>query len=75
MNKARLAAFLMAAAAAVTLSACGPKQVRTPEPPPDPKTATLVMLLPDAEVLLPFVQGYIGRALVSVAYPAAALLR
>ena len=49
MNKARLAACLMAAAAAVTLSACGPKQVRTPEPPPDPKTATLVMLLPDAE--------------------------
>ena len=58
MNKARLAAFLMAAAAAVTLSACAPKQVRTPEPPPDPKTGTLVVLLPDAE------SGTTGRAAV-----------
>ena len=59
MNNARLAAFLTAAAAAGTLTACGPKQVRTPEPPPDPKTATLVMLLPDAE------SGTTGRATVS----------
>ena len=65
MNKARLAAFLVAAAAAVTLSACGPKQVRTPEPAPDPKTATLVMLLPDPE------GGTTGRAAVSSKTPSA----
>ena len=47
MNNARLVAFLMATAAAGMLSACGPQQVRAPEPPPDPKTATLVVLLPD----------------------------
>jgi outer membrane protein OmpA-like peptidoglycan-associated protein len=59
MNNARLAALLSAAAAAVIFSACGPRQVRTPEPPPDPKTATLVALLPDAE------GGSTGRVAVS----------
>ena len=47
MNRARLVG-LLAAVAAGLLSACGPKQVNTPEPAADPKTATLVVLLPDA---------------------------
>lgn len=51
----RLAALLIAMTAAGGVSACGPKRVRTP----DPKTATLVMLLPDAET------GTTGRATVS----------
>jgi outer membrane protein OmpA-like peptidoglycan-associated protein len=63
MKNARLVAWLMATAAAGTLTACGPKQVRTPEPPPDPKTATLVMLLPDSE------GGTTGRAAVSSKTP------
>lgn len=66
MNKARLVAFLMATAAAGTLSACAPRQVRTPEPPPDPTTATLVLLLPDAE------GGTTGRAAVSGKTPSKA---
>jgi len=53
----RLAALLIAMTAAGGVSACGPKQVRTPAL--DPKTATLVMLLPDAET------GTTGRATVS----------
>ena len=63
MNNARLVALLTATAAVVTLSACAPKQVRTPEPPPDPKTATLVMLLPDPE------GGTTGRASVASKTP------
>ncbi len=55
----RLAAMLAVTAAAGILSACAPQQVRTPEPPPDPKTATLVMLLPDADT------GTTGSATVS----------
>jgi peptidoglycan-associated lipoprotein len=55
--------LLMATAAAGTLTACGPKKFRTPEPPPDPKTATLVMLLPDSE------GGTTGRAAVSSKTP------
>ena len=57
MNKQRLVALLMATASGAILSACGPKQVRTPTL--DPKTATLVMLLPDSE------GGTTGRASVS----------
>jgi outer membrane protein OmpA-like peptidoglycan-associated protein len=49
MNRARLVGFLGTAVAAGLLSACAPKQVKTPEPVPDPKTATLVVLLPDEE--------------------------
>lgn len=45
MIKDRLAALFIAMTAAGVVSACGPRQVRTP----DPRTATLVMLLPDAE--------------------------
>jgi len=59
MNDARLVALLTATVAAGLLSACGPKQVRTPEPPPDPRTATLVVLLPDQD------GGTTGRAAVS----------
>jgi outer membrane protein OmpA-like peptidoglycan-associated protein len=43
--------------AAALAAACGPQQVRTPEP--DPRTATLVMLLPDPD------NAAIGRASVS----------
>jgi outer membrane protein OmpA-like peptidoglycan-associated protein len=59
MSTRRLAALLTAAAAAGSFSACGPKPVRTPEPPPDPKTATLVVLLPDPDA------GTTGRAAVA----------
>jgi outer membrane protein OmpA-like peptidoglycan-associated protein len=47
---------LLAATFAGFLSACGPQQVRTPGP--DPKSATLVVLLPDAD-------GTTGRATAS----------
>ncbi len=59
MNRARLVGLLGAILAAGLLSACGAKQVKTPEPPPDPKTATLVVLLPDED------SGATGRATVS----------
>jgi peptidoglycan-associated lipoprotein len=59
MNNRRLAALLIATAAAGSVSACAPKAFRTPEPPPDPRTATLVMLLPDPD------GGATGRATVS----------
>jgi outer membrane protein OmpA-like peptidoglycan-associated protein len=48
MNRARLVGLLGTAVAAGLLSACAPKQVKAPEPAADPKTATLVVLLPDA---------------------------
>jgi outer membrane protein OmpA-like peptidoglycan-associated protein len=54
MNNARLAAPLTAIAASALLSACGPQQVRTP----DPRTATLAILLADPD-------GSTGRATVS----------
>lgn len=54
MNAARLIACLTATVAAALLSACGPRQVRAPEP--DPKSATLVVLLPDPD------GGATGRA-------------
>jgi outer membrane protein OmpA-like peptidoglycan-associated protein len=54
MNIRRRLALLAATLAAGLLSACGPQQVRTPEP--DPKTATLVVLLPDPD------GGPVGRA-------------
>jgi outer membrane protein OmpA-like peptidoglycan-associated protein len=57
MNDARLVAVLTATVAAGLLSACGPQQVRTPEP--DPRGATLVVLLPDPE------GGTTGRATAS----------
>jgi len=47
MNHARLVGLLGATVAAALLAACGPKHVKSPEPAPDPKTATLVVLLPD----------------------------
>lgn len=58
ISQSRLAA-LLAVIAAGLVSACATHEVRTPEPPPDPKTATLVMLLPDADT------GTTGRATVS----------
>ena len=58
ITQRRLAA-LFAVTAAGMVSACAPQQVRTPEPAPDPKTATLVMLLPDADT------GTTGRATVT----------
>jgi outer membrane protein OmpA-like peptidoglycan-associated protein len=60
MIKHRLAALFIAITAAGAVSACGPQQVRTP----DPRTATLVMLLPDAET------GKTGSATVSSKSPA-----
>ncbi len=57
MNAARLIASLTATVAAALLSACGPQQVRAPEP--DPKSATLVVLMPDPD------GGATGRATVS----------
>jgi outer membrane protein OmpA-like peptidoglycan-associated protein len=57
MNDRRRIALLTATLAAGLLSACGPQQVRTPEP--DPRTATLVVLLPDPD------GGATGRATVS----------
>ena len=57
MIRDRLAASLIAIAAAGLASACGPQQVRTPEP--NPKTATLVMLLPDPD------NAAVGRVSVS----------
>jgi outer membrane protein OmpA-like peptidoglycan-associated protein len=59
MNRARLVGFLGTTAVAGLLTACGSKQVKTPEPAPDPKTATLVVLLPEDE------GGKTGRATVS----------
>jgi outer membrane protein OmpA-like peptidoglycan-associated protein len=59
MNRARLAGLLGTTLAAALLSGCGPKQVNTPQPAVDPKTATLVMLLPDDG------GGGTGRATVS----------
>jgi outer membrane protein OmpA-like peptidoglycan-associated protein len=59
MNRARLVVLLGTVVAAGFLSACGPKKVKTPEPAPDPKTATLVVLLPNDE------GGGTGRATVS----------
>jgi outer membrane protein OmpA-like peptidoglycan-associated protein len=47
MNHARLAGLLGTVVAAGLFSACAAKQVKTAEPPVDPKTATLVVLLPD----------------------------
>jgi outer membrane protein OmpA-like peptidoglycan-associated protein len=58
MTKERLVALLLATSLAAFLSACAPKQVRAPEPAPDPKTATLVVLLPDPD-------GATGRATAS----------
>jgi peptidoglycan-associated lipoprotein len=58
MNRARLVGLLGTTVAAGLLSACGPKQVNTPEPAADPKTATLVVLLPDGG-------GETGQATVS----------
>ena len=58
MINQRLAALLVATAAGIS-SACATHQARTPEPPPDPKTATLVLLLPDADT------GTTGRATVA----------
>jgi outer membrane protein OmpA-like peptidoglycan-associated protein len=55
MRNVQLAALLIATAGVAV--GCGPQQVRTPEP--DPKTATLVMLLPDPD------SGITGRATVS----------
>lgn len=49
MNATRLVGLLATTVAAGCLSACTPKQVKTPEPAPDPKTATLVVLLPDED--------------------------
>jgi outer membrane protein OmpA-like peptidoglycan-associated protein len=57
MNAARRIAFLTATVAAILLSACGPQQVRAPKL--DPKTATLVVLMPDPD------GGATGRATVS----------
>jgi outer membrane protein OmpA-like peptidoglycan-associated protein len=57
--KNRRFASLIAVTAAGLVSACAPQQVRTPEAPPDPKTATLVMLLPDPDTTTT------GRATVS----------
>ena len=59
MKKERLVALLLATPLAALLSACAPKQVRAPEPAPDPKTATLVVLLPDPD------GGATGRATAS----------
>ncbi len=59
MNKEQLVALLLATSLAALLSACAPKQVRAPEPAPDPKTATLVVLLPDPD------GGATGRATAS----------
>jgi outer membrane protein OmpA-like peptidoglycan-associated protein len=59
MNRARLVGLLGTTVAVGLLSACGPKQVNTPEPAPDPKTATLIVLLPDQD------GGGTGRATVS----------
>ena len=58
MNRARLVGLLGTTVAAACLFACGPKQVKTPEPAPDAKTATLIVLLPDDD-------GGTGRANVS----------
>jgi peptidoglycan-associated lipoprotein len=58
MSRARLVGLLVTAVAGGLLSACAPKQVKTPEPAADPKTATLVVLLPDDG-------GGSGRATVS----------
>jgi outer membrane protein OmpA-like peptidoglycan-associated protein len=65
MNHRRLPAVLTATVAAACLSACGPRQVRAPEP--DPKGATLVVLLPDPE------GGATGRATASNALASAEL--
>jgi outer membrane protein OmpA-like peptidoglycan-associated protein len=59
MNCARLIALLGLVFATGYLSACGPKQVKTPEAAPDPKTSTLVVLLPDED------SGQTGRASVA----------
>jgi peptidoglycan-associated lipoprotein len=59
MNRARLVGLLGMAVAAGLLPACGPKQVKTPEAGTDPKTATLIVLLPDEA------GGATGRATVS----------
>jgi peptidoglycan-associated lipoprotein len=58
MTVARWAALLAAAAASTVVAACGPQHVRTP----DPKTATLVTLLPDSD-------GTTGRATVASKAP------
>jgi len=57
MINQRLAALLVVTAG--ISAACATHQVQTPEPPPDPKTATLVMLLPDADT------GTTGRVTVA----------
>jgi outer membrane protein OmpA-like peptidoglycan-associated protein len=57
MKNHSLAALFVMTTAAGFVSACGPQQVRTPEP--DPATATLVVLLPDPE------NAVVGRASVS----------
>jgi outer membrane protein OmpA-like peptidoglycan-associated protein len=67
MNSARQIALLIAAGAVVLTSACARAPVRTPEPGPDPKTATLVVLLPDRE------SAETGRAVVSNAGASAEL--
>jgi peptidoglycan-associated lipoprotein len=59
MNRTRRVGLLGTTAVAGLLSACGSKHVKTPEPAPDPKTATLVVLLPDDE------GGKTGRAIVA----------
>jgi outer membrane protein OmpA-like peptidoglycan-associated protein len=58
MINQRLAAVLVVTAAGISY-ACATHQVQTSGPPPDPKTATLVMLLPDAGT------GTTGRATVT----------
>ncbi len=58
MTSTRLVGLLGTTIAAGCLAACGAQHVKTPEAPPDPKTATLVVLLPDED-------GGTGRASVS----------
>jgi outer membrane protein OmpA-like peptidoglycan-associated protein len=66
MNGVRRVGFLGTLVAAGLLSACAPKQVKTPEPAPDPKTATLVVLLPDDDGGTgPSTELRAGRAIVS----------
>ena len=59
MKRDRRVALLLATPLVALLSGCAPKQVRAPEPAPDPKTATLVVLLPDPD------GGPTGRATAS----------
>jgi outer membrane protein OmpA-like peptidoglycan-associated protein len=59
MNRVRGVGLLGMVVAAGLLQACASKQVKTSEPGTDPKTATLIVLLPDAA------GGDVGRVTVS----------